>query len=155
MASNSLNAGASSFTPTVPNAAPPTQDSFTEYAEMVETIEGEMHDDSMNDLSAAMNNSSVAPPPAAEAGTGLPSHLAKHATEFWFAEARDCTCCNGFKFRCPCTSTRGACKCSPDPGMGAVAPSRGGGGGKKKAPMCKFFAAGNCRFGDQCRFSHS
>lgn len=39
------------------------------------------------------------PPGAVPSQNGV---LSKHAAEFWFPEARNCTCCSGFKHGCGC-----------------------------------------------------
>mmetsp|Transcript_41118 Transcript_41118/g.63332 ORF Transcript_41118/g.63332 Transcript_41118/m.63332 type:complete len:153 (+) Transcript_41118:161-619(+) len=130
-----------------------TESSFTEYANMVESIEQEIDDDEANGLVEAMNDVAVqpaGPPPA----TGLPAHLAKHAAEFWFPECRNCTCCNGFKHGCQCAAANGGvCTCSAGTAPPvAVAPAPAGG----KKVLCKFFLSpGGCRFGDKCRFAHA
>mmetsp|Transcript_30232 Transcript_30232/g.49955 ORF Transcript_30232/g.49955 Transcript_30232/m.49955 type:complete len:177 (+) Transcript_30232:116-646(+) len=175
MSSEGLNAGASTFTPGGDDSAPmpPSDDSFRNYAEMIETIEAEVENTEVNDLSASMNNASVGGGPVM-VDSSLPEHLAHKAAEFWFPECRDCTCCNGFKHACQCG---GICKCSPTP-VGSLKPAppgpssgrggrgrgggrgygggggRGGGGRGGKVP-CKFFQSSQgCRFGDQCRFAH-
>merc|ERR1712238_503781 len=44
-----------------------------------------------------------------------PSHMAKHAAEFWFPECRECSCCQGFKYGCKCAASNGgSCTCSAD-----------------------------------------
>ena len=138
------------------------RDSFSEYAEMIDNIEEEMDRDT-NPMPASppphagggsgggtgtpyqqdqqqqggmMNNmgGGQQQPQQPE----LPPHLAKHAREFWFADARDCTCCQGFKYGCSCC-VNGAAACSCVGGvsnLGSVgisnnngSPSGGGGGG--------------------------
>lgn len=44
--------------------------------------------------------------PSAPAKAGGPD------TEFWYPEARNCTCCQGFKYKCPCVCERGAATCT-------------------------------------------
>lgn len=137
MTSKSLNAGASTFTPGAPNndnnkSVPSTatgtieagtqlRDSFTE---MVEDIDNVMD----QDTHGSTTPSDVAPPhtsggccggvsanntPAVK--TSLPSHMAKHAAEFWFPECRECSCCQGFKYGCKCAASNGgSCTCVAD-----------------------------------------
>lgn len=166
--SNQLNAGAASFTPsglpstqTQSAAQAAMQDSFTE-GSFTETSEME-----------SAEFSSFGPGVSQGAGvSGLPSHLARHANEFWFPESRDCTCCKGFKHGCQCATTFGdACRvCStgplPSPAMSLQSPSggratpvshssAGRGAGQSRRQVCKFFnSPGGCRFGDSCRFVH-
>ena len=160
MSGDGLNTGASTFTPGG-SAAPPSQDSFTQYAEMMDDIETQVETPAATAFVPTVETSA------------LPAHLARHAAEFWFPEARNCQCCNGYKHGCTCCETNGgSCKCSvgslrpapPGPsGGGRGSGGRGGGnawggaggrGGGGKAP-CKFFrSSGGCRFGDSCRFAH-
>lgn len=50
--------------------------------------------------------------PAAAASTAkTASNVDK---EFWFPEARDCTCCQGFKYKCACVSSK-SLTCCADP----------------------------------------
>mmetsp|Transcript_7182 Transcript_7182/g.7855 ORF Transcript_7182/g.7855 Transcript_7182/m.7855 type:complete len:240 (+) Transcript_7182:53-772(+) len=108
--------------------------------------------------------------------------LSSHAAEFWFPESRDCKCCKGFKYGCPCAKSGFlACQESgcveavnvgkranitiavpppnnnnshnpPGSAGGKSLPSPSGPGG---AAYCKFeFSPGGCRFGSTCRFVH-
>ncbi|KAG7361188.1 zinc finger domain containing protein [Nitzschia inconspicua] len=190
MYSKGLNAGAASFTPNVggASAAPAVpeqdpgarEDSFSEYAEMMDNIEDAMedsHEGSPPESPPAVTaNSSMAPQ------TSLPPHLQKHAQEFWFPECRDCTCCNGFKHGCRCApSNGGTCVCAgagtiPAPSAAPVPAASGrsyqemsghnnnnsfagrgrgrGAGGRGRVPCKFFFSQGGCRYGDNCTFSH-
>jgi hypothetical protein len=123
MTSKSLNAGAATFTPggsnkdaaaattsigaaatsSSPSEASYNHDSFLEYAEMVETIEDIMDEESEHSPTVTLA------PPSIE--TGLPPHLVNHAAEFWFPDSRDCTCCKGFKFGCKCVTVDGGGVC--------------------------------------------
>jgi hypothetical protein len=152
-----LNAGAASFTPTVDGGAhsPPSptslagatnttaalptrnagvrEDSFTDYAEMMDNIESAMEDEghigfAPESPAAAPDNRNhnIALP------TSLPPHLQKHAQEFWFPECRDCSCCKGFKHGCRCApSNGGVCLCAtggtPPPVVNATVSTAGAG----------------------------
>lgn len=134
MASKSLNAGAATFTPGGPNkdgkgaatagnaivgtatSSPPPQasynhDSFAQYAEMVETIEDIMDEESDYSPTIQSAHTSIE--------TGLPPHLVNHAAEFWYPESRECTCCKGFKFGCKCVTVDGGGVCKFCGGGGA------------------------------------
>ena len=80
---NKLNANASSFTPSVMPMPGSFNDSF---AQMAEDIEHEIASDDVADLTAVMNDTGVAN--VAPTNSGLPSHMQKHAAEFWFPESR-------------------------------------------------------------------
>jgi CCCH-type zinc finger len=192
-----LNAGAATFTPTVVGGGQPSpsstaagantapalpatdagviEDSFSEYAEMMDNIEDAMEDEAdvgfaTETPAAATDSHNTAPQ------TSLPPHLQRHAQEFWFPECRDCSCCNGFKHGCRCAASNGGeCFCTKGgtppfvgatvaaagaaPGGGihnhSVSGGRGrGGGGRGRVPCKFFFSQGGCRYGDNCTFSH-
>jgi hypothetical protein len=154
MTSNQLNAGAASFTPGGPPAAVAQDDSFSAYIDFVEDIHEAMDDEDLDET--------FVPPRPADAGvSGLPEHLAKHASEFWFPESRDCTCCNGFKHGCRCAASHGGVCDSCNPGGGSGGPPAGslppaGQAGGRGQQICKFFRSPQgCRFGSGCRFLHS
>jgi hypothetical protein len=138
-----LNVGAYSFVPGGGDA-PPTDNSqeFVPYDHTQDNVYDDIETEMDGDYTHQDNQGAAPPPPSPATmkvvASALPSHLAKHATEFWFPECRDCACCNGFKFgACACRTSHGArvCKCSeattphqehiPAP----YAPSVGGGGG--------------------------
>ena len=145
MDSKSLNAGAYVFTPggsnddsnnekSVPSTGTttgtdtieagtgaPLRDSLTEIVEGIDKVK-------IEDAHAGATPTSdvTAPPPlpnnAPAAKTALPSHLAKHAAEFWFPECRDCSCCKGFKYGCNCAASNGgSCACVSEDDVPAVA----------------------------------
>jgi hypothetical protein len=159
--SDNLSASAANFVPggSQPQSALSTfaelQDD-EDYDEIAEALEAEMWKNDMDALVAGMDNTTVSSPVIS---TSLPSHLAAHAAEFWFPECRDCTCCNGYKHGCPCG---GLCKCSggtpvaakPSSSLGAAASTGDPQHSSNTKQPCRFFQAGNCRFGDKCRFSH-
>lgn len=139
----------------------------TDDDEILDDIEAEMATEMDNDdldiLTASMTNAAV----STSSGTShaathatLPPHQVNHAAEFWFPECRECTCCKGYKHGCSCG---GLCKCSTG-GAGTGASTLSGAAdafvpnsNQSTAPVrasCKFYAMGNCRFGDSCRFSH-
>lgn len=156
MSFEGLDAGASSFIPGTQQsaAAPPSQDSFRIYEEMMDTIESELEKDGGGDIVVMASS---------------PHSLA----EYWFPECRDCMCCKGFKHACECVVSGGGgggdvgvcSKChvvpnlpGPDTSSGAERsgetttsdPSKGRG-----KVLCKFFQSPQgCRFGHQCRFAH-
>jgi CCCH-type zinc finger len=181
MASNHLNAGAASFTPGGPPAAATgmiPDDSFSAYMDFVDDIHDAMDDDAIDDDASNEGFTEPPPLPISESVSGLPPHLAKHASEFWFPESRDCPTCQGFKYGCR-ASNDGICPtCCPGgvvggppsslkpqgpsnqsrvpPGGGMQGRGRDGRdrNGVDKA-ICKFFRSPNgCRFGDGCRFLH-
>ena len=133
-------------------------------------------------------------PPAAPATTGkvipagaMPSQngvLSRFAGEFWFPEARNCSCCQGFKHGCRCcaggVSTCQAEGCTGDstspaastpppapadtrPGhLSASANEYVPGGASMPAPpaaggrkVCQFYRRGNCMFGANCKNLHA
>jgi hypothetical protein len=91
--------------------------------------------------------------------------LSEHAAEFWFPNCRECNCCKGFKYGCPCTRQRGflACQdstCSIDdkekgvksekPATPAQSPSN------SSQMMCRFESMpGGCIYGSNCRYKHT
>jgi hypothetical protein len=148
-----LNAGAASFTPTVLSetldstsasystpqvtiaAAVPArdagvrEDSFSEYAEMMDNIENALEDEAHNDF-APENPTAATDNHNFTRQTVLPPHLQKHAQEFWFPECRDCSCCNGFKHGCLCAASNGGvCLCT----TGGTRPASGLGSGRAAA----------------------
>lgn len=133
---NQLNAAAASFSPSENR--------------MMDDINATMHENEMDDLVASMNDNVIETSASASSSAALPSHLVKHAAEFWFPECRDCTCCNGYKFGCPtCCPTNEYCLacCGDQPPPSTQA--------KKKAPLCQFYKSpSGCRFGNNCRFAH-
>ena len=106
--------------------------------------------------------------------SGLPAHLASGAAEFWFPECRNCGCCKGYKHGCICG---GLCKCARNTKESVASEAfRVGVLGTKQTeqqrstsatqtafaakskqslPLCQHYQRGSCRYGDQCRFSHS
>lgn len=178
MASNHLNAGAASFTPGGAPAAPtgmPGDDSFRAYMDFVDDIHDAMDDDALDE--EVIEAPEDPPLPISESISGLPPHLAKHASEFWFPESRDCPTCQGFKYGCR-ASRDGICpSCCPGEVAGdrtsslqaqassnqSQIPPRGGmhfeqglGGGRGRGggdrngvdkSICKFFRSPN-----GCRF---
>jgi hypothetical protein len=141
MESKSLNAGAYVFTPggsnddsnnneSAPSTDTPTdtietgtgaplRDSFTEMVEGIDKV-------TIEDAGATPTSDVTTPPPLPNntpaAKTSLPSHLAKHAAEFWFPECRDCSCCKGFKYGCNCAASNGgSCACVADDDVPVVA----------------------------------
>ena len=173
MSSDGLNSGARSWAPGGAPAAPPDSydESFSEYAEMMDNIEAEQEGADDNDLAEHMAGAAVGSP--AVATSELPAHLAHHAAEFWFPECRNCQCCNGYKHGCTCSPSHGGvCRCSggslqpsapgpthsggPGRGAGRGGSGRGGRGGRGGKASCKFFMSpAGCRFADSCRFAHT
>jgi len=203
MTSKSLNAGASTFTPGGPNndnvkSVPSTgtatgtietgtqlRDSFTE---MVEGIDNVIDQDTRGTLppshvTAPHTSGGVNANNTPAVKTSLPSHMTKHAAEFWFPECRECSCCQGFKYGCKCAASNGgSCTCSADddaPTATATTTTmnsrqgkldnvnlhqqhrayssggRGGGGVRRKVPCRFYFTAQGCRYGDSCSFDHT
>jgi len=174
-----LNAGAVSFTPgggvntvyqeeELVEDSPlydPEQDEDDDEDVDVETeiilhdIESEMDTSTEFHLAEMMNSATIT---NNTTSTELPPHLANHASEFWFPQVRDCSCCKGYKHGCSCCKSGGSVcqKCSA--GTSAGAGGGGGGGGFRNSGStkpgkipCKFFqSSSGCRFGDKCRFSH-
>jgi len=138
MTSNSLNAGASTFTPGGSNndnnkSVPSTgtietgsqlRDSFTD---MVEGIDNVIDQDNRgtpppSDVTTPHTSGGVNVNNTPALKTSLPSHMAKHAAEFWFPECRECSCCQGFKYGCKCAASNGgSCTCSADDDAPAAA----------------------------------
>jgi len=172
MISSDLKATAVSF---IPGGALSTgettklDDSFSAYMDFVADIDDAMDNDGSNEV---FNDN----PSPTDVGTvsGLPSHLAKYANEFWFPESRDCVCCKGFKYGCQCAPTNGGCcsSCCPEGGgasnplAASLQPSlplspqspvdKGQGRHDRNQKICKFFLSSNgCRFGQECRFLHA
>lgn len=93
--------------------------------------------------------------------------LSEHAAEFWFPNCRECSCCKGFKYGCPCTRHRGflACQdatCNIDANEKdvksnkAVTPKSARSPSNSASMMCKFEASpSGCNFGANCRFKHA
>jgi hypothetical protein len=93
--------------------------------------------------------------------------LNEHAAEFWFPNCRDCTCCKGFKYGCPCTRERSflACQdatCNIDANEKDVKSSKPNTPKSAKSPsgsaatLCRFESApGGCMNGANCRFRHA
>jgi len=131
MTSNSLNAGASTFTPggssndnnksvlstgTIGSGSQ-LRDSFTEMVEGIDNvIDQDAHGTpSPSDVTTPHTSGGVNAINAPALKTSLPSHMAKHAAEFWFPECRECSCCQGFKYGCKCAASNGgSCTCSAD-----------------------------------------
>eukprot|EP00548_Thalassiothrix_antarctica_P015766 CAMPEP_0194169122 /NCGR_PEP_ID=MMETSP0154-20130528/3803_1 /TAXON_ID=1049557 /ORGANISM="Thalassiothrix antarctica, Strain L6-D1" /LENGTH=233 /DNA_ID=CAMNT_0038880367 /DNA_START=33 /DNA_END=731 /DNA_ORIENTATION=+ len=76
---------------------------------VMDQIETTINNEEINDLSTSMMSSSIKTPTSAVASSALPSHLVKHAAEFWFPECRDCMCCHGYKFGCRSCTGEGSC----------------------------------------------
>ncbi|KAI2501285.1 hypothetical protein MHU86_13148 [Fragilaria crotonensis] len=158
MSADGLNTMASTFIPggSTASSEQPFDDSFAQYAQMMDDIEAEVEAEDANIM--------VPPPTPITDTSALPAHLARHAAEFWYPECRDCQCCNGYKNGCSCCQTNGGvCRCTGTSGSWQpAAPGNvnidsvpyGGESGSGK-PLCKFFQSpGGCRFGDGCRFGH-
>lgn len=111
----------------------------------------------------------VSPSSAPRSPAKAPSNTSK---EDWFPESRNCPCCNGFKYKCPCVNSsqsvcNNTCCLSEVPGAPtgddliiraptaaptAAAPAhRGPSNGKK---VCIYFQQGRCTYGDSCYFGH-
>eukprot|EP00547_Thalassionema_nitzschioides_P005236 CAMPEP_0194218604 /NCGR_PEP_ID=MMETSP0156-20130528/24135_1 /TAXON_ID=33649 /ORGANISM="Thalassionema nitzschioides, Strain L26-B" /LENGTH=151 /DNA_ID=CAMNT_0038948015 /DNA_START=221 /DNA_END=676 /DNA_ORIENTATION=+ len=141
-----LNAAAASFSPAA--------------GRMMDDIDANLHENEVDDLVASMNNNGIMNTTSTSSEAALPSHLVKHAAEFWFPECRDCACCKGYKFGCPnCCATKEYCSacCGNEPPPPIQAQSQSPAQCTPAKPsLCKFYASpSGCRFGDKCRFTHA
>lgn len=93
--------------------------------------------------------------------------LSEAAAEFWFPNCRECICCKGFKYGCPCTRQKGflACQgatCSIDAkekdvkNDKPITPKNVRSPSNSSQMLCRFEASpGGCSYGANCRFKHA